>query len=492
MAHLDTGCSRTPGDATVDELGGRRYGSSIAIPTLPPDISAVMPTSTQTSSALQERYRQVRDFTRSICQPLQTEDYVIQTMPDVSPTRWHLAHTTWFFETFLLKPHVSGYQPFHAAFEYLFNSYYNAVGQQYPRAQRGLLSRPTVSEIWQYRDHVDHEVETVLAGKMLDSNSRLAEVVELGLQHEQQHQELMLTDIKHVLSCNPLRPCYGESGLDPALPTARIWQDFPGGEFTFGFRGDRFHFDNEGPAFRQILPNFQLQNRLVTNAEYLEFVRDGGYSRPELWLSMGWATVQEQAWSAPLYWVRQGKEWLQFTLHGLRELDLHEPVSHVSYFEADAMARWSDARLPTELEWEHAAAPLPVTGNFADTCRRFHPASPSPNDGSTPVDKTAHADAARHVHSSSIDLHARRSAKEGPLHQVFGDLWEWTSSPYTAYPGYQPVPGALGEYNGKFMCNQFVLRGGSCGTPQSHIRPTYRNFFPPDARWQFTGIRLAR
>ena len=380
-------------------------------------------------------------------------------MPDVSPTRWHLAHTTWFFETFVLKPHVDDYQPANAAFEYLFNSYYNTVGKQFPRAQRGFLSRPTVGEVWDYRQQVDVALEQFLSGPIPDE---VAHVVELGIQHEQQHQELMLTDIKHVLSCNPLFPQYQAR---PATPPATApidgseWRSFEGGIQRFGFSGDEFCFDNECPRHEALLTDFALQDRLVTNREFLEFMNDGGYQRPEFWLSMGWGTVQSEQWNAPLYWHQQNDAWHAFTLSGLDPIDLDAPVTHVSYFEADAFARWSQARLPTEFEWEHAASSQSLVGNFAESLR-FHPAAASPpGDG---------------------------------MRQMFGDVWEWTASQYTAYPGYRPPTGALGEYNGKFMCNQFVLRGGSCVTSGSHIRATYRNFFPPDARWQFSGIRLAK
>lgn len=380
-------------------------------------------------------------------------------MPDVSPTRWHLAHTTWFFETFVLKPHVTDYRPANAAFEYLFNSYYNTVGKQFPRAQRGFLSRPTVGEVWDYRQQVDLALEQFLSGPIPDE---VAHVVELGIQHEQQHQELMLTDIKHVLSCNPLFPQYQAR---PATPPATApidgseWRSFEGGIQRFGFSGDEFCFDNECPRHEALLTDFALQDRLVTNREFLEFMNDGGYQRPEFWLSMGWGTVQSEQWNAPLYWHQQNDAWHAFTLSGLEPIDLDAPVTHVSYFEADAFARWSQARLPTEFEWEHAASSQSLVGNFAESLH-FHPAAASPpGDG---------------------------------MRQMFGDVWEWTASQYTAYPGYRPPTGALGEYNGKFMCNQFVLRGGSCVTSGSHIRATYRNFFPPDARWQFSGIRLAK
>ena len=411
-----------------------------------------------------DRLREVREFTRTICSPLETEDYVVQSMPDTSPTRWHLAHTTWFFETFLLKPFCPGYKSSNDAFEYLFNSYYNAVGKPYPRARRGLLSRPTVKEVWAYRDSVDEALFDLLSNSDLSENKKLAHVLELGLQHEQQHQELMLTDIKHVLSCNPLHPAYHKAETpENAAATTADWVKYSGGVNQFGVEaatlGAAFHFDNETPAFEHLLQDFQLQDRLVTNGEYLEFINARGYGRAEYWLSMGWATVEQEQWTAPLYWLADDNGWCEFTLAGKQPLDLNQPVSHVSYFEADAYARWSGSRLPTEFEWEHAAKLVEATGNFADS-QRFHPSTAT-------------------------------SSTNGPR-QMFGDVWEWTSSQYAAYPGYQPPDGALGEYNGKFMCNQFVLRGGSCATSASHIRPTYRNFFSPSARWQFSGIRLAR
>lgn len=421
-----------------------------------------------TVSPLLDRYRDVRQLTRTICEPLETEDYVVQSMPDASPTRWHLAHTTWFFETFLLKPHLDGYLPSSESFEFLFNSYYNSVGKPYPRDKRGLLTRPTVDQVWQYRDAVDGAV-TQLFAEEVSPRSDIAKLLELGLHHEQQHQELMLTDLKHMLSCNPLHPRYKprqpvlevHPGLAVDAASASVgWAEYEGGKHLFGYDGEGFHFDNEVPRFEQLVQDFELQDRLVTNREYLEFVQGRGYERPEHWLSMGWAAVEASSWTAPLYWLDLNGDWHEFTLHGLKKLDLDAPVSHVSYFEADAFARWSGSRLPTEFEWERVASELSPCGNFAET-QIFHPVC---------------AD-------TSVDLHPR---------QMFGDVWEWTSSQYSAYPGYRPPPGALGEYNGKFMCNQFVLRGGSCATSESHIRSSYRNFFPPQARWQFTGIRLAR
>jgi ergothioneine biosynthesis protein EgtB len=379
-------------------------------------------------------------------------------MPDASPTRWHLAHTTWFFETFVLMRNRADYAPWSADYQYLFNSYYNTIGEQFPRDRRGLLTRPTVAEIFAYRKAIDERM-----GLLLESgiDAETAAVVEIGIQHEQQHQELILTDLKYLLGCNPLFPAYrtADQTSTNAIPPAAHWLRFAGGIAALGHEGAAFAYDNERPRHQVLLQPFELEDRLVTSGEYLEFVDDGGYTRPELWLSLGWATVRREAWTAPLYWIRRDGELHEFTLAGLRPLEREAPVTHVSFFEADAFARWRGVRLPTEAEWEHAAARAPLDGGFSDA-RRFHPVAT----GET-----------RDVGT-----------------QWFGETWQWTQSPYTPYPGYAAPPGALGEYNGKFMCNQYVLRGGSCATPASHIRPTYRNFFPPETRWQFSGIRLAR
>jgi len=426
-----------------------------------------------------DRYRVVRRFTTSLCESLEPEDCVIQSMPDVSPTRWHLAHTTWFFETFLLRRWMPGYRPAHEAFEYLFNSYYNTIGDQFPRARRGLLSRPTVSEVLAYRRSVDDAMFELLSGaeKNLaagdDTHAELSRVLDIGLNHEQQHQELMLTDIKHVFWCNPLFPAFrpdasggSSSGTGPVEAAPIHWIEYAEGLNEIGHAGDAFAFDNELPRHRTFVPRRRLASRLVTNGEYAQFIADGGYRESRWWLSAGWDTVQSEGWRAPLYWVDDPAGWHEFTLSGLRKLATDEPVCHVSYFEADAFARWSGARLPTEAEWEIAAAPLaaassPIAGNFVES-GALHPCRCTP------------------VHLPN------------PPAQLFGDVWEWTSSSYEAYPGYRAPDGALGEYNGKFMCNQYVLRGGSCATSKSHIRATYRNFFPAPTRWQFAGIRLAR
>jgi len=407
------------------------------------------------------RYAAVRAFTEHLCAPLTTEDYVIQSMTDVSPTKWHLAHTSWFFETFVLKPYLESYVELDPAYAFLFNSYYMQLGAQHCRAQRGTLSRPTVAEVFAYRQHVDGAVHDLLDCADGALFHRTQSLIELGLHHEQQHQELILTDIKHVLSVNPLRPSYRKtSSTRPGAAPELAWISFPGGVQWIGHDGAGFAYDNEAPRHRVFLELFALASRLVTTGEYLEFMADGGYQRPELWLSLGWKAVEASHRSEPFYWEKRDGEWWTFTLDGPRPIDPAEPVAHLSYFEADAFARWAGARLPTEAEWEVAATALAPAGNFVES-GRLHP---------TPAE----------------------CAASGGLQQMYGDLWEWTQSPYTPYPGFRSAPGAVGEYNGKFMCNQFVLRGGSCATSATHIRPTYRNLFPPEATWQFTGLRLAR
>lgn len=410
---------------------------------------------------LAERYSHTRQFTEHLCEPLVVEDFVVQSMPDASPTRWHLAHTTWFFETFVLARAEANYRPANTAFQTLFNSYYNSVGEPFPRARRGLLTRPTVAEVFDYRHIVDERMGRLLGGLQKNDSSEMARVIELGVNHEQQHQELMLTDIKHMYSCNPLWPTYRQLAASPANTKAGPgrWSAYDGGVVEIGHPGGAFGFDNEFPRHKTLLQPFEIRNRLVTSGEYLEFMNDGGYQRPELWLSLGWSMLHEQQWAAPLYWVEREGTWNEFSLSGLQRLNADEPVCHVNYFEADAFARWSGARLPTEAEWECAATGVDVQGSFAES-ECYHPAT----------------------------LNGDRDG----LAQMYGEVWQWTASPYSPYPGFVPPSGALGEYNAKFMCNQYVLRGGSCATPRSHIRPTYRNFFPPEARWQFTGIRLAR
>jgi len=416
---------------------------------------------TPTAAPLAAQYREVRRATEQLCEPLSPEDSQVQSMDDASPAKWHLAHTSWFFETFVLARAVRDYVAFHPTFHELFNSYYQTVGRQHPRPQRGLVTRPTLDAVLAYRRHVDDGVLALLEHPAAVA-APLVAVVELGLHHEQQHQELILTDIKHLFSRNPLRPAYRECTETPRVEAAPLrWHGYTEGVQWVGHTGPGFAFDNEGPRHRVFVDAFELAGRLVTNGEFLEFVADDGYARPELWLSDGWNTVQARGWHAPLYWEQRDGGWRTLTLAGVRALRADEPVCHVSYYEADAFARWAGARLPTEAEWEIAAAhrtnDLPGA-NFVER-GLLHPA-PAP----------ARADPA----------------------QLFGDVWEWTQSPYTPYAGYQPPAGALGEYNGKFMCNQLVLRGGSCATPASHIRATYRNFFPPEARWQFSGLRLAR
>ena len=416
---------------------------------------------------LARRYRSVRRASETICAPLEVEDYCIQSMPDVSPTKWHLAHTSWFFETFVLAQALPTYVPPHAKYNFLFNSYYNAVGDRHLRPERGLLSRPTVAEIMDYREHVDDAMEDMLAtNDELDDD--LLSVIETGLHHEQQHQELMLMDIKHVFSCTPLRPAYREL-TPPQVSDVRPleWIPYEGELRWIGHDGEGFAFDNESPRHRTYVERFQIADRLITCGEFLEFIEDGGYQRPDLWLSDGWNIVQSQGWQAPLYWQRESDAWRIMTLGGMSDLNLSEPVSHVSFYEADAFASWMGCWLPRENAWEVIAAGLPIEGNFVEQ-EQFQPLPPAANS-------------------------TRSSAGESgqPL-QMFGDLWEWTCSPYGPFPGFRAADGALSEYNGKFMCNQMVLRGGSYGTPCTHIRPTYRNFFPPDARWPFTGIRLTK
>ena len=414
-----------------------------------------------TDSGLVDAFRAVRGFTQQLVEGLAPEDMVVQSMADVSPTKWHLAHSSWFFERFVLMEHLPGYTALDDRYLFLFNSYYQQAGERHCRDQRGYISRPTVAEVMDYRRHVDRGMEALLSRQAGNDADAVRDLVTLGLHHEQQHQELMLTDLKHVFAVNPLRPVYrdGTAPVEGQRAPQPGWVHFAEGVYEIG-HGDptTFAYDNEQPRHREFVESFDLADRLVTCGEYLEFMEDGGYSRPELWLSLGWATVQERGWSEPFYWERRDGGWQIFTLSGMREVDPAEPVCHLSYFEADAFARWAGARLPTEAEWEIAARGLPVHGNFVDA-GRLHP-GPAP-------------------------------AGSG-LRQMYGEVWEWTSSPYTPYPGFRTAPGAVGEYNGKFMCNQYVLRGGSCATSASHIRPTYRNFFPPEATWQFTGLRLAR
>jgi ergothioneine biosynthesis protein EgtB len=407
------------------------------------------------TASLQAQFEQVRQLSETLCSPLTIEDYVVQSMPDVSPPKWHLAHTTWFFETFLLTPYLAGYEVFHPKFGYLFNSYYEAIGDRHPRTQRGLLTRPTVAQVCQYRAYVDQAMRSLLP--QAKDHPELQSLVTLGLHHEQQHQELLMTDIKHILACNPLRPAYRDDLLESTHSSQpNQWIEFSGGLHSLGHKGDAFAFDNEGPRHQIYTQDYSLASRPVTNGEYLAFIEADGYQTSEYWLAEGWATIQAEGWTAPLYWERMDGNWWIMTLGGLRSLNPHEPVCHVSFFEADAYARWAGKRLPTEAEWEVAATQIPLQGNLLDL-DHLHPTASGDNNL-----------------------------------QMYGDVWEWTQSAYLPYPGFQPSAGAVGEYNGKFMCNQMVLRGGSCITPPGHIRATYRNFFPTTARWQFSGIRLAQ
>lgn len=415
---------------------------------------------------LAEQYRAVRSFSERITEPLSAEDCMVQSMDDASPTRWHLAHTTWFFETFILGNDPQ-YKVFDPRFNYLFNSYYNTIGKQFPRPRRGLVSRPGLQDIRRYRQYVDRHMETLLDAGLFSAETAAA--IQVGLNHEQQHQELILTDIKHLLSCNPTMPKYsdapfGETPVGEASAASDRWHLFEEGNYDVGYAGDDFSFDNESPRHRVFVSDFEIAQDLVTCREFIEFIEDGGYQRPEHWLSLGWATVNEQFLDAPMYWVKQENQWMQFSLGGLVPVNPDWPVCHVSYLEADAFARWSGNRLPTEFEWEIA-------------CEKIQTRT-------IKLDSQPFADVLLEANRA---IHPTRSP-DG----LMGSLWQWTSSSYAPYPGYRPPPGAIGEYNGKFMCNQYVLRGGSVATSSSHIRPTYRNFFPAETRWQFSGIRLAR
>lgn len=405
-----------------------------------------------TAAALSERYRNVRAQSLALITGLQAEDTVVQSMPDVSPTKWHLAHVTWFFERFVLEPGLCNYVRFDDQYHYLFNSYYYTAGQMHARPQRGLLSRPTLAQVLDYRSYVDTAMQQILQTDVADAH--IIKVIMIGLNHEQQHQELLLTDIKHVFSCNPLRPPASRT-LDTAKVAEVAAYSFSKGSsgvHSVGASDSGFAFDNESPRHDTLLHNHRIGDRLVTNGEYREFIRDGGYDNCELWLSDGWATINERGWRRPLYWNEALEE--EFTLGGDKEIDNNAPVCHVSFYEADAFSRWSGARLPTEFEWEIAAEQHAIDGNMMEN-NHWHPI-----------------------------------ASDGP--QFFGDVWEWTSSSYAPYPGFKPLVGTLGEYNGKFMCNQMTVRGGSCVTARDHIRASYRSFFYPDARWQFLGIRLAK
>jgi ergothioneine biosynthesis protein EgtB len=424
------------------------------------------------ATGLSDRFGRVRADTVALATPLSPEDQVVQSMPDASPAKWHLAHTTWFWETFILAP--AGVAAFDPVYAFLFNSYYEALGARHPRPQRGLLTRPDLDGVRRYRAYVDDHMQRLLDGGGLGEAA--LELVALGIAHEEQHQELLLTDILHLFAQNPLKPAYRPDPPPPVAATGPFdasvaYVDFVGGVVEIGAADVAanasavFAFDNEGPRHKVYLQPFRLADRLVTNAEWLAFIDDGGYSRPELWLSDGWACLSDERWSAPLYWERLDDAWRAFGLEGLGPLDLDAPVVHVSFYEADAFARWRGLRLPTEMEWEHAASNAKVQdriddGNFRES-------------------------------GALRPLPLTQTDRGRDLHQMFGDVWEWTASPYAPYPGFRPAPGAVGEYNGKFMINQMVLRGGSCITPKAHIRASYRNFFQPHQRWQFTGLRLA-
>jgi len=424
-----------------------------------PDLTTAMQR-TDPSEVRSEKYCSIREVTCALAAPLSAEDCAIQSMPDASPVKWHLAHTTWFFETFVLAPHCAGYRSFGPAYRVLFNSYYNSVGDKHPRPERGMLSRPGLDEVLAYRHHVDQAMFVLLAEGRL--STEVTALIELGLHHEQQHQELILTDVKHLLSRNPMKPAYQKQWpLTPVRARAPRWIGFEGGLCEIGHSGTDFCFDNETPRHRVWLDAFEIASHPVTHGDLIDFIDDGGYRRPELWLSAGWDALTARGWSTPQYWERRDGQWHAFTLHGEVPVDSNAPICHLSFFEADAYARWAHTRLPTEAEWEIAAREAPRAGNFLES-GALHP------------------------------LALREDPVEGMLAQAFGDVWEWTRSDYGPYPGFRAADGAIGEYNGKFMCGQYVLRGGSCATPSTHIRATYRNFFPPDARWQFSGLRLAR
>jgi ergothioneine biosynthesis protein EgtB len=407
-----------------------------------------------------KRFIDVRKFTGKLTSPLEIEDFVIQSMQDVSPAKWHLAHTTWFFEAFILNKADANYKSPHPLYAYLFNSYYVQMGERWIRNQRGWLSRPTVREIMEYRNYVEDALINFLTICNDETFDEYAPLVEIGLHHEQQHQELILTDIKHVLSINPLHPVYSERNERiNSISVPLKWIEFEGGLVETGNDGSEFCYDNEKPKHKTYLQPFALGSRLITNREYLEFIEDKGYDRTPLWLSDGYAFIESQKINAPLYWEKKDGEWFYFTLNGYKKINPDEPVCHISYYEAEAFAAWKGARLPTEAEWEFAAGNLMYEGNFVDN-ENFHP---------VPLD-----------------------SNNNQLNQMYGDVWEWTGSAYLPYPGFKPLPGALGEYNGKFMSGQMVLRGGSCATSKLHIRKTYRNFFPPNSRWQFMGLRLSK
>jgi ergothioneine biosynthesis protein EgtB len=413
--------------------------------------------SPDSGGSLAERLVRTRALSGELARPLSDEDQVVQANDDASPTKWHLAHTTWFFEAFVLKRFLARYRLFDESFEYCFNSYYDSVGPRQPRGKRGLLTRPSAQSVRDYRCHVDEGLARLFAGEL---GAEAAALIELGINHEQQHQELLLTDILSLFAAEPLKPAYAAAspGVRVSEPHPFGWIGFDGGIYEVGHAGAGFAYDNEGPRHEQLIRPFKLADRVVTNREWIDFIADGGYATPTLWLADGWNTVKSQGWTAPLYWEEVDGGFMQMSLLGFRPVDPGSPVCHVSYYEADAFARWAGKRLPSEFEWEVAARDLPVEGRTLG---------------------------AGHLRPLPAD------AKVGGLKQMYGDVWEWTGSAYLPYPGFQAAAGAVGEYNGKFMCNQFVLRGGSCATPEAHVRATYRNFFYPHQRWQFTGVRLA-
>jgi ergothioneine biosynthesis protein EgtB len=409
----------------------------------------------QECDKLLTEFLSVRNYTEQLCSPLATDDYQLQSIVQTSPPKWHIAHVTWFFEAFILSQCLPGYKLFHRDFDFIFNSYYYTHGMMHPRPRRGMLSRPTTEEVYRYRAYVDEHMQALISDPSPIAWSELVFRVTLGLHHEQQHQELLLMDVKHNFSVNPLKPAYRTDLPSPRGQSRPMhWREREGGIYRIGHAGDGFAYDNETPNHEVLLRDHRLADRFVTNGEYLAFMNDGGYSDPALWLSDGWALIQGENWQHPLYWQQEEGEWSQFTLGGMRELNLQEPVCHLSYYEADAYARWAGKRLPLEVELETLLQQQPITGNFAD----------------------------------SDVLHPAPAGEEG---QWFGDLWAWTASPYTAYPGFKPLAGTFGEYNGKFMSNQMVLKGGSCVTSANHVRASYRNFFYPNERWAFTGLRLA-
>lgn len=432
------------------------------------------------NEAISSYYSRIRFDSHFICKPLAIEDYVIQTMPEVSPPKWHLAHTSWFFETLLLKPYLENYKEYNPKFAVLFNSYYDTIGSYHPRHQRGLLSRPTVEDVYQYRSYVDDAMGDLLSNIQHEEYDEILSRTTLGLNHEQQHQELLLTDIKHIFATNPLKPLYKnrpenkQHAINKNMDKSIVeWINFDGGIKTIGFTGSEFAYDNEEPQHKVYLEDFQIASRPVSNGQYLEFINAGSYQQCDLWLSDAWKIIKEQNWQAPLYWEKVDNQWFTYTLtsasSSMLPVNENSPVCHVSYFEAAAYTRWANtkypgARLATENEWEVAAKDLQISGNFRDS-GELNPLAPGQN---------------------------KNSLKLNKLEQMYGDVWEWTQTAYTAYPGYHAVTGPLGEYNGKFMSSQMVLRGGSCVTPSDHIRVTYRNFFYPHERWQFSGFRLAR